>query len=611
MPYNHNTLINYTASSIIVDEDALDINYEAQYAKFDYQPIKLAHTYDQLVKVSLDIETSGLDSTEDRIYMIGLSIRCGDKKEFICFTDKDESVILANFWAYINTTPINLITGHYLFSFDLPFIHYRSRVHGIYSPLAFSCKPEIITSSSHNGKPIQYNRIVLPGVDIIDTFHQCAIWDKTANCLESYRLKDAVISLGLRSDRRLELSVNAINKYWHQGDHIKISEYLFYDLEDTDLLTDTFVPPIYYQLCYVPDLSLQSMAVASPALKAQKIYASFRGSYPIPDEKLAYKGASVSCKNPGIYDNIGKIDVSSLYPSIMLKYGICSRKDTSKQFLSVLRYMLSQRLILKAKGKSGDVTSEHQSLALKILINGAYGFLGVGNYSFNDMQGAALITAYGRKILKFMETELEKLGCILISSDTDGVYYSPRDDTLSHSEIFDTIQSKLPNGIVIDLEYSGIDGFFPKPKSYVLFTKKGVVSKGLYKSRNRYKLEKSFPVDFLLKVFSEGLESAVDYYSNLRAKIIDHTLPVDLLLYNRRIGKAEKTIRQFNFLPNEDGKVTFYYTKPEEIKARSLKQSTFFEKNRIPTQTDLYWGEYYAWRLDQQFIEILGEIPNV
>jgi len=31
---------------------------------------------------------------------------------------------------------------------------------------------------------------------------------------------------------------------------------------------------------------------------------------------------------PGLHKHIAKIDVSSLYPSIMFKYGICFRKDT-------------------------------------------------------------------------------------------------------------------------------------------------------------------------------------------------------------------------------------------------------------------------------------------
>ena len=50
---------------------------------------------------------------------------------------------------------------------------------------------------------------------------------------------------------------------------------------------------------------------------------------------------------PGLHKDIAKIDVSSLYPSIMLKYGICSHKDTQRVGLSILDYLTRERLRLK------------------------------------------------------------------------------------------------------------------------------------------------------------------------------------------------------------------------------------------------------------------------
>jgi hypothetical protein len=39
---------------------------------------------------------------------------------------------------------------------------------------------------------------------------------------------------------------------------------------------------------------------------------------------------------------VAKIDLSSLYPSVMIRYGICSRKDPEHKFLGVLEYMRSK-----------------------------------------------------------------------------------------------------------------------------------------------------------------------------------------------------------------------------------------------------------------------------
>ncbi|OBQ31647.1 MAG: hypothetical protein AN487_23840, partial [Anabaena sp. CRKS33] len=70
--------------------------------------------------------------------------------------------------------------------------------------------------------------------------------------------------------------------------------------------------------------------------------------------------------------------------------------------LSILDYLTRERLRLKELGKAGDLAAKQAEAALKVLINSLFGFYGTSGVGFNDMEAAALVTAYGRRILRFM-----------------------------------------------------------------------------------------------------------------------------------------------------------------------------------------------------------------
>jgi len=80
----------------------------------------------------------------------------------------------------------------------------------------------------------------------------------------------------------------------------------------------------------------------------------------------------------------------------------------------------SARLVLTPQeilGKAGDLAAKQAEAALKVLINSLFGFYGTSGVGFNDMEAAALVTAYGRRILRFMIDVIEKAGGIQVESD--------------------------------------------------------------------------------------------------------------------------------------------------------------------------------------------------
>jgi DNA polymerase, archaea type len=559
---NPRNAVSIADGRVNVDLDKLSLDYQPLISIPQWNPTAALMPYESLSKIYIDIETTGLDPTIDRVLMVGLLL----DGETTIITDPDERTLLDKTIAYLNCHKPNCLIGHNLINFDLPFLIERARLRVMPHPFRKGGKPTKITASSANGKPIEFTPIYWNGVNILDTYQQIAIWDKQAAKLDRYDLKSSVIALGLRDDRRLELSVNEMRSCWDSGDTETIEQYLKFDLDDTQLLAEFLLPVVYYQLAYVPDLTFQQIAIASPALKAQKIHQQLLpGAEPKSDEPMKFEGGKVELMSPGLHHQVAKIDVSSLYPSIMIGYGICSRKDTENRFLGAMAYMVGERLRLKALAKSGDKSASFQEKSLKILINGSFGFMGTNFYTFNDYGAAALVTAYGRKILDLMVDVVTNHGGTVIEIDTDGVLFSHPDP----GRVKLAVSQSLPTGIAIELELSGCGLYAPKAKNYVIVHPNGKTTvKGLFRKRSRYPLENRFPIEFLKLYFLSSPAAAEEYYQQTRSLLIDRRIDVEDLTISRRIGATEKNLVELGIgLPGD--RVSYWFTEGKRSHSKS------------------------------------------
>jgi DNA polymerase, archaea type len=589
--------IEHQPGRVNVELDRLALSYQSAVPIPTWEPTANLQPYEDLSKLYIDIETTGLDPKVDRVLMVGLMSSDGQHH---IITGKDEQALLAKTMGYLKANKPQCLIGHNHIAFDLPFLMSRCDRHKVKHPFRLAHKTARITASSFHGKPIEFTPVYWKGVDILDTFQQIAIWDKSASKLTSYGLKNSTIALGLRDDRRLELTVEEIRACWDSGDVDRLSEYLIFDLDDTRLLADFLLPVVWYQMAYVPNLTFQTMAVASPALKAQKVHQSLLpGVEPISDEKVSYQGANVGLLAPGLHSDVAKIDVSSLYPSIMLNYGICSKKDPEHRFLGWLKYLTRERLRLKELAKQGDKSANFKQNAMKILINGSYGFLGTGFYTFNDYEAAALVTAYGRMILNLMTKTVEDCGGLAIELDTDGILFSHE-----HPDMVATaVGLALPEGINIDLEMTNCGLYAPKAKNYVIVHPSGKLTiKGIFRKRNRCELERAFPVEYIRLYFTESPTAADEHYQQVRESIANGSIALDKLTITRKIASNEKGLVELGLgQPGET--VSYWFTEKERRHKRTGKLLWFAP---IATNTAPYWPDFYLDMVDRQRAEILG-----
>jgi DNA polymerase elongation subunit (family B) len=516
-----------------LDESKIDIFKQSNLEIKPYQLTNQIKPYNQIKRLYLDIETTGLDKTTDRIIAIGFRYRLDDIDETTIFTDKDESLILKQAITYINTINPDILFTYNGFNFDLPFIIYRCDKYGIKHRFVINNKEKTVSKAVVKAKPITYYGVFdkTNKISLIDTFHFLVQWDNVERKVNqigsgTYGLKKVLLDLGLRKEKRLELSANQIFTLWEQGDTNPINEYLTYDVEDTAILSDYIFPPIYEQKAILTTLTIQDIAYKGTGGKweyifEEKLYPNY--PKPVADSKKSY-GGGYTCAYHGLYQCIGKIDVKSMYPNIMLHYGITSRKDKDNKMLSILKFFYDERIRLKEIAETtGDLVAKQKQGSYKIFINSAYGALGTEGLPYNDYYGASGVTAIGRAIVKHIIKCIEDSGGVIIEVDTDGVYYKG-DSTVHLRQIHQYAQSQMPNGIELDYEIEADAIYIPKDKktgnsiikNYIIYNnklKKGKDTiKGTKFNNSTYcELQKQFWYHYI-KHYLESYEDAEGYY---------------------------------------------------------------------------------------------------
>jgi DNA polymerase, archaea type len=457
---NGSKLLSY--GKVDIDETCIDIFKLDTTQIKPWQPKIKLKPYEQLTKIYLDIETCGLNPETDRIYLIG--VRNGRGKNRI-FGFEDESKTLKSLFKLLEENKPDILFTFNGFDFDLPFIIRRAEMLGIPHQFYVSPKKTRHTTAQKFGEAAVFNSVYFNNrganpTAVIDLYHQLLSWDFVARKLLTHNLKDSPVALKLRKEPRLDLGYQGILDAW-QNDRKKLEEYLVFDLEDTELLGDFLMPGVYYQQEYLPDWKIQAIATAGNGSKWNDILKKHYGYDEVATPKLNYKGA-LTFGLAGFYRNIAKIDVKSLYPNCQKIYGIHSSKDPHRHQLSVLNFALEEKDRLEELGKSDRVAKERRGTT-KVIANSGYGALGSG-IPYNDYCAAAAVTAYGRAIFRFMFKFIERYpGTIILSADTDGLYYScsTDNDGSLRKQIHADLQAALPKGVEIAYELTGKGMFVP------------------------------------------------------------------------------------------------------------------------------------------------------
>ncbi|NTV59927.1 MAG: DNA polymerase [Chlorobiaceae bacterium] len=595
--------------------------------------------FNDLYRMQLDIETyyrpSGNYESrpaigEDEIIIISLS----DSNGWECVLHSKESgekALLENLLNVIAEKDPDVIEGHNIFSFDLPYLQRRCEYRGIpFSIGRNSLLPKSYQSSIRFAeRSIDFTFFDIPGRNVIDTLFLVQSYDVSRRSLQSYGLKAVAKHFGFASPDRTYIDYKDIASLW-VNNHEKLLAYALDDVRETRALSSLLSGSSFYLSQLLPYTYAMTTRLG-PAAKIEALfireYLRQKHSIPRPSSGQQHSGGYTEVFLKGILGPIVYADIESLYPSIMLSCNICPKSDALRVFPVILSELKDLRFKARDKSRdaadSGNVSLRNNFDAMqgsfKILINAMYGYLGFIAGNFNDFEEADKVTSTGQMLAKKMIHEFESRGCRIIEVDTDGILFIPppgieteQDERTLVSEVSDL----MPDGIKI-----GFDGRFRKmisymKKNYALLGYDNVMTmKGSsLTSRSGEKFGLVFVRLGFEKLLNEDIQGLHDLFIDYRNRIINHELDVsdfsrteslkntmDQYVEDLKAGKRSKSIAYEIALKAGPGitkgdRITFYVS-------GTGTGSSFYDKGKLASE----WKKdnpdenihFYLKRLDE------------
>ena len=504
--------------------------------------------YDDVLKMTFDLETEGLDPKKDRIKLLGVRMNrpftTPDGRHYNTFDrafriygetkeekDSSELKIIDTFFKLIYTFRPDIITAHNGENFDWNFIIVRCQELGT--------SIDLMSSKYFNGESIRklekesvlklggevetFKPTIVPGTIVTDSLHAVRRAQAGDSSFKRADLKYSSKYLGIAKKNRVyvpgdlidktlvdleehyafndengdwylydpnyvssECSVNQVHSNdknidekfvlvtrntLHEGYKLVsgkyiVDRYLLDDIWECDKVENR-LNSTNFLICKILPLPFSKCCTMGTAGQWKSLMMSWSYEHDLAIPTAAQSAMKIGglsrLLRTGYVDNVIKLDYNSLYPSIILTWGITNNCDVTNVTLKLLAYVLTERE--KAKGlkkKAGkivdayedkindgyemtenDWTIYHNAQAdyaaydkrqsqMKILANsffGAQGSINPSVYPWKNIDCAERTTSTGRQCLRLMISHFSNLGykfSDMIGNDNPEDYnYSP------------------------------------------------------------------------------------------------------------------------------------------------------------------------------------------
>lgn len=449
--------------------------------------------FEEVRRLQVDIETStapGFDfcnaeRESDRIIVIALGDESG-WVETLHEPDGNEKRLLERFVKTVCQRDPDVIEGHNIFKFDLPYLAARAARHKV--PLALGRDGSRLRSHPSRfaigDRVVAFPKFEVAGRHIVDTCFLLQSYDVSHRSLEGFGLKEAAVHFGLAAPDRVYIEGAEIARAFER-DPQRVLRYAADDIRETRALS-AILSRSYFAQAQILPLAYQNVCLRGNGTKIDALmireYLRQRRALPLPEPPRAFEGGYTDLFLEGVVRNVRHCDVRSLYPSIMLAKRLGPRSDGRGVFLQMLEYLRDYRLKAKRQMRASRLPAEIANFealqnAFKILINSFYGYLGFAQGRFNDFTIAEQVAAEGRAILKGMIAWLKAHGAQPVEIDTDGIYFVPPSlkDSGAEASFQKAFQASLPKGIEVEFDGEYVSMFSYKMKNYALLEESGAI----------------------------------------------------------------------------------------------------------------------------------------
>jgi len=498
--------------------------------------------FEELKRMQLEV-LSFSEGEADHIMSIALSDNTGWEEVIIVDakkTEESERSAIKRLTSLIKARDPDVIEGHNLFRFDLPYLVARAKK--LKTKLDWGRSAGFLRSRPSRlqiaEKTIDYPKFTIDGRHFVDTFLLAQFYDVGMRSLAGFERTDVARHFGFCDEEISALVGKELERAYISGKE-KFRRRALCGVRETRAVSELLSPSYFIQAQIFP-YNYQDVIVRGNATRINGLFLReyFRQKHSIPELPMpqTFEGGYTDIFFTGVARNVWHCDVASLYPSIMLQFDCFPASDRLQIFRHLLTDLRTFRLEAKAKMRAEkNPARQHHLQALqntfKILINSFYGYLGFAQGHFADFDAAARVTQIGRDLLKKMIGWLNAHGANVIEVDTDGIYFVPP-EKIDIDELQKGLAKELPPGIEVEFDEQFEAMFSYKAKNYALLTKDGdvIIKGGALKSRGLEKFQRVF-LEEMIKLIMEGRSDAIPRLRDqFEKKIRNREWKIDMLM---------------------------------------------------------------------------------
>jgi DNA polymerase elongation subunit (family B) len=552
--------------------------------------------FEELRRLQLEVlsfvggETEIPDASQPSDHMMSIALSDNSGWEEVIVVDSNnieesEKAALKRLTAIIKERDPDVIEGHNLFRFDLPYLVARARKAKVKLDWGRSggflrSRPSRLQIAE---KTIDYPKFTVDGRHFVDTFLLAQFYDVGMRSLSGFERIDVAQHFGLTDETQISsLSGKELQRaYVEEPDRFR--NRALCAVRETRAVADLLSPSYFIQAQIFP-YNYQDVIVRGNATRINALFLReyFRQRHSIPEMPMVrgFEGGYTAIFFTGVARNVWHCDIASLYPSVMLQFDCFPVTDQLQIFRHLLTDLRTFRLEAKASMRGAKDRPQQQYFhalqnTFKILINSFYGYLGFAQGHFADFEAAARVTQIGRDLLQKMIDWLNARGAQVIEVDTDGIYFVPpaavaaslRDareqphpasgsEASSHAphraaateieELRKGLAEILPPGIEVEFDEQFEAMFSYKAKNYALLTREGevIIKGGALKSRGLEKFQRVF-LEEMVKLLMEGKPEGIgDLRTDFERKIREREWPIAWLMKTDTLQDSLEKYRQ-------------------------------------------------------------------
>ena len=611
--------------------------------------------FEELRRLQLEVlSVTGIDDPgqDDHLMSIALSDNTGWEELLVvdpAKVEESEKAALKRLTAIIKERDPDVIEGHNLFRFDLPYLVARARKAKVKLDWGRSggflrSRPSRLQIAE---KTIDYPKFTVDGRHFVDTFLLAHFYDVGMRSLSGFERIDVAQHFGLCDSADVSSLAGKELHREYVADTARFQQRALCAVRETRAVADLLSPSYFIQAQIFP-YNYQDVIVRGNATRINALFLReyYRQRHSIPEMPMVrgFEGGYTAIFFTGVARNVWHCDIASLYPSVMLQFDCFPVTDQLQIFRHLLTDLRTFRLEAKASMRAAKDRGQQQHFhalqnTFKILINSFYGYLGFAQGHFADFDAAARVTQIGRDLLQKMIDWLTARGAQVIEVDTDGIYFVPPGspssvaagvspaepnkaaDTAATTEetiaeLRKGLAAELPPGIEVEFDEQFDAMFSYKAKNYALLTRDGevIIKGGALKSRGLEKFQRVF-LEEMIKLLMEGKPEAIPQLrDDFEKKIRDREWNIEMLMktdtlqdsldkYRAKIaGSARNRAAAYELAlasgrDYKPGEQINYYIKatPKKVAAyEAAKLATEFDPGNRDENVD-----YYVAKLDE------------